>query len=89
MIAAVINALGLDIQDYILSRSSLIKYRSQHREEIAKLFLENVKVQYNVNNRFEYSRIKIYSMNMFDSSMTSIVFYGQRICATLGRKNDA
>lgn len=44
VIAAVLNALDLIVDDYILSRSSLRIYRTEHRGEISKHFSENVKV---------------------------------------------
>lgn len=44
VISAVLHALELHIDDFVLSYSSLVKYRSQHREEGSKDFLKHVKV---------------------------------------------
>lgn len=44
VISAVLDALDLDINDYILSHTSLGKYRSKLRGEIAIQFLQNAEV---------------------------------------------
>lgn len=44
LIAAILHALGLDINHYVLCRSSLMKFRTMHRKQIALQFLQDVKV---------------------------------------------
>lgn len=44
VISAVLRALDMNVDDFILSCSSMRNYRSKHREEIAMEFLHNVEV---------------------------------------------
>lgn len=41
VISAIIDALDLDINNYVLNRTSLKNYREQIRQEIANSFIQN------------------------------------------------
>lgn len=79
LIAAIMFSLGLNVLDYVLSRSSLKTYRTQYREKIANESIRSVEVI--------YIHIHINAIEIELDFSFILVFQQERFGNSLGRQN--